>query len=171
MEPGDADESVMARTQKRVRDREVLESALCFGLAGAHVEGVFDQSEQFVIPRRFFEHRQGADAHGPRARRQVPVPGDHNRRYRVFALPNLTQDFEPVAAGQANVEHEALGAVVTRFAEEISARRKNPRLEPCRNEQRPKRVAHRVIVVDDEHRPSALGIDERVLRTPRTNSI
>src|SRR5581483_2277193 len=88
-----------------------------------------------LVAERFRQEFDGAGFHCPYARRDVAMSGDENNWSRRIRLGQFLLQVKTADAGQAHIEHQAMGALPVRACQELWRRGKRLCVEPRRAEK------------------------------------
>ena len=113
-------------------------------------ESALDAGEQFAAADRLLDEVRSARLHGLDRHRHVAVAGDHDGRQPMARIGEPLQQFEPVHSGQVGIDQEACFAAWTIGLEERLASRIILDGPAVFLEHGANRLAHVVVVVDDE---------------------
>ena len=75
------------------------------------LQRVLQRQQNFVAAERLFQKIERAGARGGHGFGDGAVPGNHDGGREVFALPQIAQEFDAAAVGEADIQQQQIGSL------------------------------------------------------------
>src|SRR5262249_42235256 len=126
------------------------------------LERLADRVEHFLLAERFGQEIDGAGLDGLDRHGNVAVPGHEDDRDADLGLGELRLEVEAAQSRQPDVEHEAAHHLGQLVFQQVGRRPEQLDLVSNRSEQAAQRLAHGLVVVDNEYDRLLSGRDRSV---------
>ena len=115
------------------------------------LDGLRDEDQQFLELDRLFDEEKGPGLRGFDGLRNRAVPRDHDDLGFGRCRPQAPNDFDTVDVREVQVREHDIEVAFARKRDSGFASRCRGDIEPFRRQMKPRKVEHRIVVVNDQH--------------------